>query len=355
MTSQTNNAGPTFTTAELSERSIYRRAVEAAIWGIAAVNYRLMYQEMVDKAKGGFNQIVYWSRLLDWKNQTLTPNPDVIYLMPFFNTRDVGPVVLEDSARGRWRLQRQRHELLAGRDRGRRAGRRGQGQGRQVCLPAARLQGPLPDGYIPMPSNTYQGYALLRSVLKSGGDEAVAKAVAYARRIKLYPLSQVRRAAGDGIRRCERRRVRLDDPLRLKLLRDARHDDADRAVAGTRQGDHSTCSRPSASSAASASSRPRTRRRFSPTPTGGAGLVRARYDDITPFYEGGRWFFPSTEEMVQNVMKDWHVPNSYPIDARGTAYSLAFFSAKHLGESQYDLLAGRDKNGNELQAAPAIA
>ena len=47
------------------------------------------------QGKGGFNQVVYWSRLLDWKNQTLTPNPDVIYLMPFFNTKDVGPVVLE--------------------------------------------------------------------------------------------------------------------------------------------------------------------------------------------------------------------------------------------------------------------
>ena len=50
---------------------------------------------MVNKVKGGFNQVLYWSRLLDWKNQTLTPNPDVIYQMPFFNTKGVGPVVLE--------------------------------------------------------------------------------------------------------------------------------------------------------------------------------------------------------------------------------------------------------------------
>jgi hypothetical protein len=54
-----------------------------------------MYQAMVRETKGAFNQIVYWSRLPDWKNQTLTPNPDAIYLMPFFNTKDVGPVVLE--------------------------------------------------------------------------------------------------------------------------------------------------------------------------------------------------------------------------------------------------------------------
>ncbi len=48
----------------------------------------------------------------------------------------------------------------------------------------------IPNGYIPMPSDTYQGYALLRSVLKSGSDADVAKAVTYSKRIKLYLLSQ---------------------------------------------------------------------------------------------------------------------------------------------------------------------
>jgi hypothetical protein len=42
--------------------------------------------------KGTFNQIGYRSRLPDWKNQTLTPNPDSIYLMPFFNTKDAGAI-----------------------------------------------------------------------------------------------------------------------------------------------------------------------------------------------------------------------------------------------------------------------
>jgi hypothetical protein len=48
----------------------------------------------------------------------------------------------------------------------------------------------VPNGYIPIPSDTYQGYALLRSVLKSGSDADVANAVTYSKRIKLYPLSQ---------------------------------------------------------------------------------------------------------------------------------------------------------------------
>jgi hypothetical protein len=39
-----------------------------------AVNAQLMY-DAVKQAGGDFNQIVYWSRPLSWKNQTLTPNP----------------------------------------------------------------------------------------------------------------------------------------------------------------------------------------------------------------------------------------------------------------------------------------
>lgn len=82
---------------DLTRRTLERRAIEAVIWGMPAVNFDRMYQAMVHdtKAGEGSNKIVFWSRPLSWKNQTLTPNPDTIYLMPFFNTKDVGPVVLE--------------------------------------------------------------------------------------------------------------------------------------------------------------------------------------------------------------------------------------------------------------------
>ena len=83
-------------TEDIARRTVERRAIEAVNWGIPAVNYDRMYQAMVRDAKGGFNQIVYWSGFSDWKNQTLTPNPDTIYLMPFFdNSKGAGPMVLE--------------------------------------------------------------------------------------------------------------------------------------------------------------------------------------------------------------------------------------------------------------------
>ena len=90
----TGVAGPlhaqTLSGAELAERSMHRRAVEAVVWGMPAVNYeRMLRAALANGAKA--NQVVYWSRPVNWKNQTLTPNPDTIYLNPF-TTRP----------RGRW-------------------------------------------------------------------------------------------------------------------------------------------------------------------------------------------------------------------------------------------------------------
>src|ERR1044072_4825999 len=174
---------------DLARRTIEQRAVEAVIWGMPAVNLDLMLQAAI---RGGAkpNQIVYWSRLPDWKNQTLTPNPDVIYLMPFFDTKDAGPMVLEippadggvinGTIMDAWQVPLE-DVGPAGVDKGR--------GGKSLILPPGHA-GPVPGGYVMLPSPNYQGYALLRSILKSGSDADVAAAVAYAQRVRLYPLSQ---------------------------------------------------------------------------------------------------------------------------------------------------------------------
>jgi hypothetical protein len=178
-----------FSADELARRTVERHAVEAVIWGMPAVNYDLMYEAMVRETKGDFNQIVYWSRLPDWKNQTLTPNPDAIYLMPFFTVKD-GPMVMEippaddgvinGTIMDAWQVPLE-DVGPAGVDKG--AG------GKYLILPPDYKDTP-PEGYIVLPSQTYQGYALLRSILKSGSDADVAKAVTYSKRIQLYPLAR---------------------------------------------------------------------------------------------------------------------------------------------------------------------
>jgi hypothetical protein len=53
-----------YSPSELAQRVIERRAVEAAIWGMPAVNYDPMLQEMLTKTQGKVNQVIYWGRPL---------------------------------------------------------------------------------------------------------------------------------------------------------------------------------------------------------------------------------------------------------------------------------------------------
>ena len=61
MSAQAQNLPPD----DLARRTVYRRAVEAVIWGMPAVNYDLMLQEMLTKTSGKVGQVIYWGRPLD--------------------------------------------------------------------------------------------------------------------------------------------------------------------------------------------------------------------------------------------------------------------------------------------------
>ena len=56
--------------ADLAANTIRSRTVEAVLQGMPTVNFDFMYQAMVREVQGGWNQIVYWSGLPDWKDQT---------------------------------------------------------------------------------------------------------------------------------------------------------------------------------------------------------------------------------------------------------------------------------------------
>src|SRR5262249_20948334 len=60
--------------------------------------------------------------------------------------------------------------------------------GKFVVLPPG-YKDSIPSGYTPLQSDTYGGYALLRSNLKSHGDADVAASIAYGKKVKLYPLT----------------------------------------------------------------------------------------------------------------------------------------------------------------------
>ena len=188
-TSATVAAAGTYDSNEIAARMLERRAVEAVIWGMPAVNYDLMRQEMLDTTDAEPNQVIYWGRPLDWMNQTLTPNPDTMYFMAFFDTSD-GPVVIDvppaegGSLNGNvvtaWQMPLEDVGLL-GVDKG---------AGIRLAILPPGFDGTVPEGITPVQSDTFGGYALIRSNLPAHAPEDVERSLAYGKRVEVYALSQ---------------------------------------------------------------------------------------------------------------------------------------------------------------------
>jgi hypothetical protein len=347
-----------FLSDDLTRRTFERRAVEAVVWGMPAVNFDLMYQAMVRDAKAGpgSNKIVYWSKLSDWKNQTLTPNPDAVYFMPFFDTKDVGPIVLEipaadaggsitGSVMDCWQAALE-DVGPAGVDNGK--------GGKCLILPP-NYKEKIPDGYIAMPSGNFQGYALLRSILQTGGNAGVTKAVAYAKRIKLYPLSQAADppptkfvdASGvvfeANIQYDARFFGSLDRMVQREpwLARDKAMIDPLRTI-GIEKGKAFS---PDAT----------TKKILDDAAEEAHAWLETRYEALfsPPYYEGTGWALPMTPELIKGLQKQFSDPDSYPIDARGVIYTMAFFSPKRSGAGSFYLMTIKDASGNALDGASA--
>lgn len=334
---------------EANQRLTRSRAVEAVIWGMPAVNFDLMHQAMVRETKGGYNQIVYWSRLPDWKNQTLTPNPDSIYLMPFINTKDTGPVVIEippadeGSINGTimdgWQMPLE-DVGPAGVDKG--AG------GKYLVLPPD-YRDKAPDGYIVLPSATYQTYALLRSILKSGSDADIAKAAAYGRRIKVYPLSQAAKPAPttfvDAIDVIYDATIPYDVRFYQSLdrfvqaepwlTRDKAMIDELRSI-GIEKGKPFNPDQPTQAVLTAAAREAH-------------ALFENRYEGLFhPFFETSRWALPALPDYLKAAPAGYAATDSYPVDSRGLLFTFAFFTPKHLGEGQFYLMTIKDKDGDNF-------
>jgi hypothetical protein len=343
----------TFSPEELKRRAVERRAIEAVNWGMSAVNTDLMLQQMLTKTGGKVNEVIYWSRPLDWRNQTLTPNLDAIYFQAFFNTKDVGPIVLEVPPAGEggtlngnivdvWQIPLE--------DAGPSGADAGKG-GKYLLLPPS-YAGSVPEGYIALRPTTYASYALLRSNLKSHGAPEVAKSVAYGKQLKVYPLAQA--ANPPPTRFTDAANVLFDSTIRYdvtfftsldRIIQSEPCLPRDRAMIDVLRSIGIEKGKPFAPDAGIKSGL-----------EAGAREARAwlasRYATGLPtFYEGGQWLMPANPEMMEAVKADFNDPERYPVDARGVTYTYAFIGIKRLGTGQFYLISISDRNGDAFDGA----
>jgi hypothetical protein len=338
---------------DVAARNIHRRAVEAVIWGMPAVNTELMLQEMLTKTPGKVNQVIYWGRPLDWRNQTLTPNPDAIYFMTFINTKDVGPVVIDvppgdanGSLNGNivtvWQTALEDVGLL-GLDKG--AG------GKFVVLPPA-YKDRLPDGYTALPSDTFSGYALLRANLKSHSDADVAASINYGKKVRVYPLSAAANPPATVF--TDVKDVEYDSTMRYDLsffeklnrvVQDEPWIERDRAMIDQLRTIGIEKGKPFNPDA-------KTQAILKDAIGEAKVLLEQRYDAGFPaFYAGTHWTIPSLPEAMEGQSTTYADRDKYAIDARGVAYTYAYIAIKRLGAGQFYLISIKDKDGEAYDGA----
>src|SRR5258708_3322578 len=306
-----------------------------------------MLQEMLSKTDGKVNQVVYWSRPLDWHNQTLTPNPDAIYFMAFFNTKD-GPIVVEvpraddgGSLNANfvdvWQIPLEDAGLY-GVDKG---------AGVKFLILPPGYGGAIPEGHTPLRPATFGSYALLRSNLASHGNADVVKSVAYGKRVKIYPLGQ---AAGppptqfiDAADVLFDSTIRYDASFFVSLDRIVQSEPwlpRDRAMIDVLRSIGIEKGKPFNPDA-------RTKAALETGAREAKAWLEAKYDaGLPPFYPDSRWTVPALPELLAAVQTDFNDPDKYPVDARGLTYSFAYIGIKRLGAGQFYLMSIKDQDGS---------
>ncbi len=337
---------------DLNWRAIERRAVEAVIWGMPAVNYDLMLQEMLTQTDGKIGQVVYWGRALDWKNQTLTPNPDTIYFMTFFDTRE-GPFVIDVPPAGDsgslngnivtlWQMPLEDVGLL-GADKG--AG------GKFVVLPPG-FSGSVPDGFTPLQSDTYSGYALIRSNMASHSDADVAESIEYGKTVKVYPLSAAANPPATVF--TDAKDVLFDSTIRFdstffehlnRIVQTEPWIARDRAMIDPLRTLGIEKGKPFKPDT-------ETRLLFDAAAVEAKAWLDARYEaGWDPFFAGTHWRPGGVPELAKAVSSGYADPDTYPTDLRGVIYTLGYIGLKRLGTGQFYLLTPKDKDGETLDGA----
>src|SRR5260221_9531116 len=182
-----NVSAKDFSSEELQQRMLERRAVEAVIWGMPIVSLDAMRQAYFRDGQAKYNDIVWWPKGSGWKNQSLTVNTSVRYMYFFCNTREDGPVVVDlppavagasfyGTIEDAWFVP-----LVD-------IGFEGKG-GKYLVLPPG-YTAEVPAGYIAVRPKTYNTMTLVRSILASGSEESVRAGNALVNQMKIYPLAK---------------------------------------------------------------------------------------------------------------------------------------------------------------------
>jgi hypothetical protein len=173
----------------IHDRMFHHRAIESVVWAMPLLNFK-QYRDGHRALGVGQNDIAYYSKMQDWKFQTATPNNTTPMINFFWNIED-GPVVIEippskdgliifGTLMDAW--QRPIDDVgPRGRDKG---------NGAKYLMVPEGYQGPLLSRAFTYRQRTNNGFAILRGIIPDASPENLRKVVAFAKKIKIYPLAK---------------------------------------------------------------------------------------------------------------------------------------------------------------------
>jgi hypothetical protein len=333
------------TSEELASRTVYRRAVDAVIWGLPLAGEDTVKQAAFRDGKANYNDIVWWPQGGSWKNQSPTPNVNTRYMYFFINTKQDGPVVVElppavPGASFYGTIEDAWYVPLTD------IGFEGKG-GKYLVLPPD-YKGDVPDGFIPVRPATYNTMTLLRSILASNAEKDVQAGNQLVKQVKVYPLSQ---AANPPAQRLldmtdvmYNGLVKYDETFFTNLSRMLNEEvvqPRDLQVMGMllplgiEKGKEFKPDAATISILKEAAAEAQ------------AWLMDKAATDTTPWWPGSQWALPSPPITVPTEFK-WETPNYFGVDARAIALSQYFCPTAKLGTGSFYFGTFHDSTGKPL-------
>src|SRR5262249_45452259 len=198
--------------------------------------------------------------------------------------------------------------------------------GKYLITPPGYKETPA-DGYIVVPSDTYRGFAILRSNFKSSSDSDIAAAVAYGKRMKIYPLggSADQTVYADVYDKMFDATIPYDARFFESLNRFVQAEPwltRDKAMIDSLK----TVGIAKGPGAPGCSADENTRSILEEAAREARASINMAYERgfSPPFFEGTQWALPVSKETIVGLSTMFADPDSYSIDGRAAYFSVAY-------------------------------
>jgi hypothetical protein len=335
----------TFSSEELASRTLYRRAVDAVIWGLPLVGEATVKQAAFRDGKANYNDIVWW-RKGSWKNQSPTPNVNTRYMYFFINTKQDGPVVVDlppavPGASFYGTIEDAWYVPLTD------IGFEGKG-GKYLVLPPD-YKGDVPDGYTAVRPATYNTMTLLRSILDSDTEKDLQAGDQLVKQVKVYPLSK---AASPPAQRL----IDLSEVMYNGLIN---FDETFFTILSRMLNEETVQSRDLQMMGMLLPLGIEKGKEFKPDAAAVAMLKNAAVEaqawlmdkaatDVTPWWTESQWVVPTPPITVPTGFK-WDMPDYFGVDARAIALYQYFCPTAKLGTGSFYFGSFHDHSGKPLE------